>query len=655
MKNNLIHCSIQNENEMVISEYIKEDSSKLAECCDTLNRILKQNNIIGLDTEYLPHRNPWKRKLCYIQIGGVSTSEICILSPFYFYCLEDLFYNWLKMDNSIILCFYCMADLSVLVTNCFKNLNLHIFHFKIFDFHLFFRLLAPNFKTNSLKDWALRALNLKLDKQFQKIDWRTVQLTKEHINYMVSDVTILFKFLKCLHTIERKSSSSYWKNSWLDVKHGPIFTSLLLDHALIPIYLQMSINGVRVDINKYKLAIQETKQNLEEQSQAIQLTNSETRSAKKIQTFLENSKIEGMDICLERWPRTPKSNQLITAKKDLTVFLIKNMDLNAECVEWIQKLLQIKNTETVLKNLDQYSFALYSGCIYPNWNIIGSKTGRIITSNPNLNSTPRLPLFRKMFVSSPNTTFIINDLSMIEIVIMATLANESTMLVNLIDGKDLHIFLASKILNQTYESLMALKETDPKEFKRIRTLMKALNFGLLYGMGPAKLWEKLGEQNMYYSHKEVEEMYKTWHNTFPEVRHFHYKCKRIANRIRPEYPILHTNTYITSVLGRICRKDTKETTYFNFPIQGTCADILKLSLCLFLQAQTQGTISKDIVVKITAHDEIVFETPTNIAEMTQATVQKIMLSAAHFILKPFNSKINVGVESNIGGDWSEKP
>ena len=103
----------------------------------------------------------------------------------------------------------------------------------------------------------------------------------------------------------------------------------------------------------------------------------------------------------------------------------------------------------MLKNLKQYANCKYNnGYIYPNWNIVGTKTGRVITSHPNLNGTPRNPLFRKMFVSSNNKAFIILDYAMIEIVIMATLANEPTMLKNLIDGKNLHMFLASKILNR---------------------------------------------------------------------------------------------------------------------------------------------------------------------------------------------------------------
>ena len=147
---------------------------------------------------------------------------------------------------------------------------------------------------------------------------------------------------------------------------------------------------------------------------------------------------------------------------------------------------------------------------------------------------------------------------------------------------------------------MDLKQTEPKEFKHIRTLMKALNFGLLYAMGPETLWLRLLGDNLNYSREEVEKMHKAWHNVFSAVHSFQYNCKCISNKIKPKHSVLKTNTYITSLLGRICRKDDKETTYFNFPIQATCADMLKLSLCLYQQALLKGAISQDVVVKITA-------------------------------------------------------
>ena len=268
------------------------------------------NTIISLDTEYRPNYNPWRRQLCYIQLGGVSTLDVLIISPAYFKHFHSLFLDWLLKDNSIILCFNYLADIPVIMANSTINLEPNLFHFKIFDFYLFFRFIAPNYHKNSLNDWSNRILGYKLDKSYQKIDWCTVQLTNDHITYMVNDVTILWKFMCYLNTIENNPISCYWKNSWLNETHDPILSSLLLDHTLIPIYLQMSMKGVALDVEKYKSALSQTKENLGEQLANSGLSDIGTRSAQKIEKFLQESEIPDIEICLQLWPRTPKSKKL---------------------------------------------------------------------------------------------------------------------------------------------------------------------------------------------------------------------------------------------------------------------------------------------------------------------------------------------------------
>ena len=122
---------------------------------------------------------------------------------------------------------------------------------------------------------------------------------------------------------------------------------------------------------------------------------------------------------------------------------------------------------------------------------MGADTGRITTSNPALHSTPRDSTARSIVVpSNPKNVFVIADYKTIELVIQAILAEETTMLDVFLNGLDLHMFLASKTLKRSYNELMQLKQTDPKEFKRIRNSMKPVNFGKIYGMGPQTLWER---------------------------------------------------------------------------------------------------------------------------------------------------------------------
>ena len=118
------------------------------------------------------------------------------------------------------------------------------------------------------------------------------------------------------------------------------------------------------------------------------------------------------------------------------------------------------------------------------------------------------------------------------------------------------------------------------------------------------------------------------------------------------FPVLNTQNYITSAFGRVCRKSDRGTTYFNFPIQATCADILKIAFCLFQKNQGIQNIHKDVAVRAVAHDEIVFECPTHILKAIRTKVVQMMEEAN---CSPPNKNIGLHIESGIGPTWADKP
>lgn len=121
---------------------------------------------------------------------------------------------------------------------------------------------------------------------------------------------------------------------------------------------------------------------------------------------------------------------------------------------------------------------------------MGTDTGRITTSKPALNSTPRDAKASTVIPSQLGFVFVILDDRTIELIIQAALAKEQRMLYVFHHGLDLHMFLAFKILRRSYEQFMALKNSDPKQFKSIRNAMKPVNFGKIYGMGVKTLWDR---------------------------------------------------------------------------------------------------------------------------------------------------------------------
>ena len=135
--------------------------------------------------------------------------------------------------------------------------------------------------------------------------------------------------------------------------------------------------------------------------------------------------------------------------------------------------------------------------------------------------------------------FGIFDYKTIELVIQAFLAGEITMQDVFNNGLDLHIYLASKVLNLSYDELMALKQTDPIKFKQIRDSMKPVNFGKVYGMGPQTLWRRflsLGENKTF---DEAQALHAKWDQTFPEIHTYQARSKSLYDSSNAPLPRLN--------------------------------------------------------------------------------------------------------------------
>nr|AYC64009.1 hypothetical protein [Halimeda micronesica] len=232
-----------------------------------------------------------------------------------------------------------------------------------------------------------------------------------------------------------------------------------------------------------------------------------------------------MEQCLDMWPRTPTSDQLKLGRDHLIKFIFFTQ-MSSECETWFANFLKYKTVHSDLTNSAKLNKFIHNKYIFPSWDIFGAATGRITTRQPALNSTPRATHFRNMFKANRSygicehhdqaseDVFIICDYSQIELMIMAVISGDDTMLEILHENKDLHIFLASQVLERPYDELMALKTTNPTEYKKIRTPMKSVNFGLLYGMGVFTLWTRLIAQGFQYTKEEVSHIHRVWTDTY---------------------------------------------------------------------------------------------------------------------------------------------
>ena len=209
---------------------------------------------------------------------------------------------------------------------------------------------------------------------------------------------------------------------------------------------------------------------------------------------------------------------------------------------------------------------------------------------------------------------------------------------------------------------MQLKKTDPSKFKQKRTPMKAVNFGLIYKMGVPTLHTKLLTQGYPIEETTAERYHTTWKQTFPDIQKYHARCDKFYNSHIHSVPELRGFKYITSVAGRlplrgrrpvltqcsdgVTRPILETTKLVNFAIQGTCSDYLKTAVRLLHHYIYKNNLPARIV--LTAHDEIVVDSPKYLAKHMAELLEDIMVVAAQKITHPILSNAPIEVDVAIG-------
>ncbi len=260
-----------------------------------------------------------------------------------------------------------------------------------------------------------------------------------------------------------------------------------------------------------------------------------------------------------------------------------------------------------------------TGRIYSNFHQTVTVTGRISSSEPNLQNIPiRTELgrqMRKMFVAAPDHVLLDADYSQIELRVLAHIAGDETMIDAFTSGKDIHASTASKIFGVPQETVTP----------EMRTAAKAVNFGLIYGKGEFSL-----AQDLQISIREAKEHIEDYLGSFPKVRDY---MKAVVEEAKK-------NGYVTTMLGR--RRSLPELSSSNFqlrsfgeraalntPIQGTAADIIKLAMVRVYNRLKSEGLSARLILQV--HDELIVEAPLPEEEKAGRILKEEMENA--FILK----------------------
>ena len=302
-----------------------------------------------------------------------------------------------------------------------------------------------------------------------------------------------------------------------------------------------------------------------------------------------------------------------------------------------RKLIEYR---TISKLKSTYADALFeviragTGRIHTTWHQALVATGRVSSSDPNLQNIPTRSAegrrIRRAFVPNPGCVFVSADYSQIDLRVLAHLSGDKTLVDAFKTGEDIHLRTATEVLGITPDKVNA----------EARRLAKVINFGIIYGMGPQRLAGELG-----ITLAEASDYIKRYFERLPGVRAWLDETVRNAR----------TTGYVTTMYGRRRylpelnaqpggARAQAERIAINTPIQGTAADLIKLAMIRLDGVLRERGLGTRMILQV--HDELLLEAPKDEWREAAELAKREMEGVAEL-------KIPLKVELKSGPNWAE--
>lgn len=276
--------------------------------------------------------------------------------------------------------------------------------------------------------------------------------------------------------------------------------------------------------------------------------------------------------------------------------------------------------------------------VHTSYSQTGSVTGRLASSNPNLQNIPiRTELgreIRRAFHAVGGHVLLSVDYSQIELRIVAHMAEDAAMIQAFLDDQDIHATTAAAVFGVSSDAITP----------EMRRRAKAVNFGLIYGMSPFGL-----TRTTDLTLAEAEDFVKIYFERFPGVRGYLDRVRLQAAEQGYVETLMGRRRYFpqlsrgaTAVPASVRARAEREA--INAPIQGTAADIIKLAMLRLPRAIEEARSGARMLLQV--HDELVFECPISHLEPTARVVQRVMQDA-------FELRVPLKTEAKAGPNWVE--
>ncbi|WP_436416590.1 DNA polymerase I [Petrimonas sp.] len=399
-----------------------------------------------------------------------------------------------------------------------------------------------------------------------------------------------------------------------------------VESPLVYVLADMEWTGVRLDLSALadlSKGLNEELIQIEKEIIGMAGTDFNVNSPKQIGEIL----FDKMKI-IEK-PKKTRTGQYSTSEDELQKLRNKH--------PIIEKILEQRGLKKLLGTyIDAFPLLVNprTGKVHTSFNQTVAATGRLSSTNPNLQNIPirdeRGKEMRRVFIPDDGCTFLSADYSQIELRIMAHLSEDKNMLDAFNKGQDIHAATAAKINHIPIEEATA----------DMRRKAKTANFGIIYGISVFGLSERLNIPRA-----EAKELIDGYFATYPDVKR--YMDESIAKA--------RENGYVETLLGRkrfladINSKNAivrgyAERNAINAPIQGSAADIIKVAMIRIFNRLEQEKLQSKMILQV--HDELNFNVPTNELE----TVKKIVVEEME---NAYKLRVPLKTDCGVGENWLE--
>lgn len=399
-----------------------------------------------------------------------------------------------------------------------------------------------------------------------------------------------------------------------------------VEMPLIPVLAEMECNGVRIDT----AALKETSEVFTQRM--LQLEQDIYQAAGK--TFNVSSPKQVGDILFGEMkivdkPKKTKTGQYVTSEEVLQTLRAKH-----------PIVAHILDYRALKKLLGTYVDALpklinpRTGHIHTSFNQAVTATGRLSSSDPNLQNIPVRgedgKEIRKCFIPEEGCKFFSADYSQIELRVMAHLSKDANMLEAFREGYDIHAATAAKIYDKP------VSEVTRDE----RTKAKRANFGIIYGITVFGLADRLNIERA-----EAKQLIDGYFKMFPQVRDYMEQAKDTAKAQGWVETFFHRRRYLPDInSGNATVRGIAERNAINAPIQGSAADIIKVAMVRIFQRFKRENVRSKMILQV--HDELNFSVLPTEKEQVERIVMEEMQAA-------YPLDVPLVADGGWGNNWLE--